>query len=259
VAAAHLAAPWFVAEAAHVRANLARVAPALAAREREVLVAGVFRHFALCFADLVTTNRRGGLGRLLAAVEGVEHLARAGAGGRGVVILTAHLGNWELGGRLLAARVARPTHVVVAAERDPGVERFLRGGPAPVRFVTVRHPADVVPLVAALRRGEIVALQGDRALGTRGDLVVEFFGAPAPFPRGPFVLARAAAASVLPAFCTLGRGRRYTITLGEPIDVPAGGEAVALAQWVNVLEHAVRRHPEQWFNFFDVWSSASAG
>src|SRR5207247_2596881 len=81
-------------------------------------------------------------------------------------------------------------------EADPAVERFLRGGAAPVRFVTRTAPTASLSLLSALRRGEIVAMQGDRALGTRGDVLQPFFGAPAPFPLGPFVLARAAGAPV---------------------------------------------------------------
>jgi lauroyl/myristoyl acyltransferase len=253
------AAGWFPAERARVAANLARVRPQASAAERAALVDELFRHFAICFADLVSTNRREDRpDRLVGHIEGDEYLRAADAQGRGLVLVTAHFGNWELGGRLLAARLGRPTHVVVAPEADPEVERFLRGGPAPVRFVRRGDPTAVLPLVAALRRNEVVALQGDRALGTRGDALVDFFGTPAPFPLGPFVLARAAGAPVVPAFCLLGRARRYTVVMAPPIHVTAGGETAALAQWVGVLETMVRRAPEQWFNFFDVWSVPSA-
>jgi lauroyl/myristoyl acyltransferase len=252
----------FPEERAIVRANLARVVPGADGAARERLVAELFRNFAVCFADLLTTNRRDGAGpgtAPLARVEGQAVVDAALAEGRGAVVLTAHLGNWELAGRVLAWRHRRPTHVVVAEEADPGVERFLRGGPAPVRFVTLARPTAAVELVAALRRNEIVALQGDRALGSRGDVGVRFFGAEAPFPVGPFVLARAAGAPVVPAFCLLGRDRRYTISLGEPLRVRPGGERAALARWVAVLEDVVGRHPEQWFNFFDVWGDGAAG
>lgn len=258
-AVASRASTWFPAERARVRANLARVRPRASAPELERLVDDVFRHFAACFTDLISTNRREARPeRLVGRIEGDEHLLAANAERRGLVLVTAHLGNSELGGRLLATRLARPTHVVVAAEADPGVERFLRGGPAPVRFVRRGDPMAALPLVAALRRREIVALQGDRALGTRGDVMVEFFGEPAPFPVGPFLLARAAGAPVVPAFCLLERDRRYTVAMARPIHVTAGDEAAALAEWVGVLEAMVRRAPEQWFNFFDVWSGAPA-
>ena len=256
---ARRASAWFPTERQQVRANLARVRPDASAPEREALVDEVFRHFAVCFADLVSTNRsRRRPDRMVGRIEGDEHLLAAAATGGGLVLLTAHLGNWELGGRLLATRLRRPTHVVVAAEADPGVERFLRGGNAPMRFVRLGAPAAMVGLVAALRRGELVALQGDRALGTRGDTLVDFFGVPAPFPRGPFVLARAAGVPVVPAFCLLAADRRYTVVMAEPIRVAADGDGAALARWVGVLEAMVRRAPEQWFNFYDVWSAAPA-
>jgi lauroyl/myristoyl acyltransferase len=235
------------------------VRPDLDAAARERLVGEVFRHFAICFADLISTNRREARPeRLLTRVEGDAHLLRVLADGRGLVLVTAHLGNWELGGRLIAARLRRPTHVVVAAEADPGVERFLRGGESPIRFVRRGDPRAMLALVGALRRGEVVALQGDRALGTRGDVTVDFFGAPAAFPLGPFVLARAAGVAVVPAFCLLDANHRYTVVVEESFRVAAGEEVEALGRWARVLEAAVRRAPEQWFNFFDVWSTAPA-
>src|SRR5206468_2629178 len=217
-------------------------------------VAAVFRHFAICFADLITANRRADIGALVAGIEGMGGLEKAARAGRGLVVLTAHLGNWELAGRMLARDGARPMHIVVAAEADPAVERFLRGGAAPVRFVTRTAPTASLSLLSALRRGEIVAMQGDRALGTRGDVLQPFFGAPAPFPLGPFVLARAAGAPVVPAFCLLDADRRYRIVVGMPSWVEPGGEAAALGRWVAVLEVMVRRHPSQWLNFYDRWS-----
>jgi lauroyl/myristoyl acyltransferase len=236
-------------------AIMARIAPDAGWAARQRLVADVFRHFAMCFADLIISNRRErGLGRLLGRVDGAHYVAAAVREGRGLILMTAHLGNWELAGRLVAETTVLPTHVVVETEADPGVERFLRGGPAPVRFVARTHPTAALPLVAALRRNEIVAVQGDRALGNRGDIAVPFFGAAAQFPLGPFVLARAAGAPLLPVFCVLDGDHRYRITLGAPLSVRRETERDALAQWVAVLEAAVRAHPEQWFNFFDCWT-----
>ena len=248
----------FAAEWAAVTANMARIMPSAAASTRRALVADVFRHFAMCFSDLLVANRRAQAPRLLDHVEGMHHLDAAARDGRGLILITAHLGNWELAGRLLAGATVRPTHVVVEAEVDPGVERWLRGGGAPVSFVVRSRPTAVLPLVTALRRNEIVALQGDRALGTRGDVGVSFFGAEARFPIGPFLLASAAGAPLVPAFCVLGRDRRYTVTVEPPIRVERDGERPALERWVAVLERAIRAYPEQWFNFFDAWSLARA-
>ncbi len=258
-AIAAVAVRRLAAERAVVTANVARMLPDLPPAARASMVEDVFRSFAICFADLVAANRRASApGRLLAGVTGAHHLGAARGRGGGLVALTAHVGNWELAGRLLAHHDGRPIHVVVAAEADPAVERFLRGGRPPIIFVVRRDPTAALPLFAALRRGATVAMQGDRALGTRGDVTVRFFGAAARFPLGPFVLARATGAPVLPAFCVLGVDRRYRIEMGEPIEVVPGGERAALERWVDVLERVVRAHPAQWFNFFDVWSGAPA-
>ena len=241
------------AERAVVRRNLTRILPGTPPRALDELVGAVFRNFAVCFADLITANRRAGVGALVAAIDGMAELQKATRDGRGLVVLTAHLGNWELAGRMLARDGARPTHVVVAAEADPAVERFLRGGVAPVRFVTCAAPTASLALLAALRRGEIVALQGDRALGTRGDVSIPFFGQPAPFPLGPFVLARAVGVPLVPAFCLLDADHGYVVKVEEPLTVARQGEEDAARAWVAILETVVREHPTQWFNFFDIW------
>ena len=246
-------------EARIVRANLARVAPGLAPAPRARQVRQLFGHFAICFADLLTTNRGASASRLVVREEGRAYVDQALAPGGGLIVLTAHVGNWELAGRVLGGRGAgRRLHIVMAPEADPGVEPLLRDDGAPVRFVTLRRPEDAVPLVAALRRGDIVGMQGDRPLGHRGDVPVDFFGAPALFPLGPFLLARAAGVPVLPAVCVRTEDRRYAVEAQSPIQVQRGEEEMGLRRWVDGLAAMVARHPTQWFNFSDPWSAALA-
>jgi lauroyl/myristoyl acyltransferase len=245
-------APRFLpAERAAVRAALARITGARGAR-LDALTGEVFAAFAMCFSDLVSTNREPveRLPRYVASVSGGEPVhALTG----GLVCLTAHVGNWELAGRLLARRSARPTHVVVAPDA-PELDRWVRRDGDGMRFVARGRPALGAELLAALRRGEVVALQGDRALGDRGDVRLPFFGEPAPFPLGPFVLARAAGVPLVAAFCLLDRSHRYHLRVGPPIAVARGEEAAAARAWVERLEAVVREHPTQWFNFFDLWN-----
>jgi len=243
-------------ERARVGGNLARILPHADTRALDRAVAETFANFAACFSDFLTVNR-GSPARLRDYVSrriGEEHVDFACEAGRGVILLTAHLGNWEFGGRLLVPRLDRPTHIVLAGEQDADLERYLRRQGGRLRFVTRRHATSTLGLLAALRRNEAVAMQGDRPTGERGDMLVEFFGAPAAFPIGPFVLARAANAPVVPAYCAMDDDRRYRISVEPPIWVKPGEEAAALATMVTTLERAVRAHPTQWFNFFDVWN-----
>jgi lauroyl/myristoyl acyltransferase len=144
--------------------------------------------------------------------------------------------------------------VVVAVEEARALEGWLRRDGDGVRFVPRSAPTVSLGLMAALRRGDAVALQGDRALGNRGDIALPFFARPAPFPVGPFRLASASAAPIVPAFCTLDAAHRYTVTIMKPLVVKPGDEEEALRAWVGVLEGIVRARPTQWFNFFDVWN-----
>lgn len=245
-------APRFLpAERAAVREALTVVTGATGPRLDE-LTAGVFRDFAMCFSDLVSTNRQP-VPRLLAYVEsvtGTEHVAELAGG---LISMTAHVGNWELAGRLLATRSSRPTHVVVAPEEARELERWVRRDGDGVRFVPRARPGVGLELLMALRRSEVVALQGDRALGTRGDVLLPFFGRPAAFPLGPFRLAGAAGVPIVPAFCLMGQSYRYAVLIAPPISVDRGDEEGAARGWVALLERVVRQHPTQWFNFYDVW------
>jgi KDO2-lipid IV(A) lauroyltransferase len=104
----------------------------------------------------------------VAGIDAQEPTREAVARGRGCVSITAHLGNWELAGRALGI-LGRPVHIVMAPEIDPAVEALLaNGGHAGVRFVRLTSPIVGAQLVAALRRGDIVAFQLDRAIGGRG-------------------------------------------------------------------------------------------
>lgn len=247
-----LAPPFLPVERQAIRKALGLITGASARRLDELTVA-LFRDFAMCFADLVSTNRQSAarLSRLLGSVTGAEQFDSLPGG---IVSVTAHVGNWELAGRLLANRLARRTHVVVSPEEAPELRRWVRRDGEGMRFVSRAHPSVGVELVAALRRGEVVALQADRALGNGGDVWIPFFGVPAPFPLGPFHLARAAGVPIVPAFCVLGRRYRYDVTIAAPIRVERGEEPEAARAWVALLESVVREHPTQWFNFFDVWS-----
>ncbi|HET8576267.1 MAG TPA: lysophospholipid acyltransferase family protein [Methylomirabilota bacterium] len=246
-------APRFMpAERAAIRKTLAQLTGATGSR-LEALTVGAFTDFAMCFSDLISASRQP-VARLDAHVGRVEGVERFAGLTGGLISLTAHLGNWELAGRLLAGRTARTTHVVVAEEEARELERWVRPGGNGVRFVTRSRPTVSLQLVAALRRGEVVAVQGDRALGTRGDVMVPFLGRPAPFPLGPFLLASAVGVPLVPAFCLLDPDHRYTVKVAAPLTVARGGEEDAARAWVAVLEDVARERPTQWFNFFDIWN-----
>lgn len=247
-----------------IAANLARI---LGASPRSWRVRratrAMLRHFAYSwtdlfrFAPLPTEAAR----QLIARDEGCEVIERLHAAGRPVLLLTAHLGNWELGGVLLAHK-RLPVSIVYVKDAFAGAERFrsqlrTQGG---VEQVPIRpdDPFASLPVLRALREGRLVALQGDRDFDDHG-VEVEFFGAPVRLPLGPFHLARMTGAAVVPTFVTYAPDYRFEVEFGEPIEVARDGDRDAavregLVAWVRVLERAVRARPTQWYTFYDYWN-----
>jgi Kdo2-lipid IVA lauroyltransferase/acyltransferase len=178
------------------------------------------------------------------------------AAGKGLILWTAHLGNPELASRLLEMH-GRPVNVARVVEDQPA-EKMLRERMASdrLRVVDLRDgPLATIELLNALRRNEIVAMQGDRVYHPRHTAEIS---KPAAFPLGPFLLSQVSGAPVLPGFVVRESWLRYRILSGDPIFPGASGDAeadqrAALAKAVRFLEAQLSVHYDQWTNFFDFW------
>lgn len=183
--------------------------------------------------------------------------------GRGLVVWTAHVANWEFATRLLELH-GRRVNVARAVEPGNPAEAQLRDLMTSdrLRVVDVTEKASIVQLFAALRAGEIVAIQGDRVYGGEGQ-IVPFFGRPSRFPDGAFQLACRAGAPVVPGLVVRTGWLRYRMIVGEPLLLHAAAPAdvavrQALVAAASFLERHLRRWPSQWLNFFEFWPAADA-
>jgi lauroyl/myristoyl acyltransferase len=200
---------------------------------------------------------------LVESVVGFSRLVEARLKGKGVVLLTAHLGNWEVGG-LMLAEVKQPIHVVLVPDLFAGVERVRRRMHARAGVTEIPVDRTFLPTLAVLRaldRNGIVAMQGDRDFDNTG-IPAPFFGREAYFPRGPFRVAMATGAVVLPAFIVSVPGGRYRAIIEEPITIEDAGDRDGalrrnVARYVAVLERYVRTYPEQWYCFYPFWDDPS--
>jgi len=195
---------WTNPEPARIlRANLRSAFPRWSEREVEVLSKRIFRNFARNLVDYgrFDTITDEALDQLIPSAQNLHFLEESFSKGRGVILVTGHIGNWELGA-LFFARHGFRINVVTIPE---GRERIdsIRGAyrmRQDIRTIVVDgSPFSSLEIVAALRRGEIVAMLVDRWEGA-GGVPSKFFGAERRFPRGPFVLSRATGAPVIPAF-----------------------------------------------------------
>ena len=190
-----------------------------------------------------------------------NHVAEALERGRGVILATAHVGNWDISGRALHG-TGRPVHLVMAREPNETTQEYARRSREQAGVQVIFSDSSVFSafnMIRTLRRNEILAIQIDRGSGEASPpaRAIEFLGATAMFQEGPFHLARLSGAPVVPVV-TLRRGvRHYEVVLGEPLtvsrDVPGDAER-ALRDAAAFFERTIRGNPSQWFQFEPFWA-----
>ncbi len=190
-------------------------------------------------------------------VHGWHNFEDALSRGKGVILVTAHLGSFDMAGQILAARSAKVTALVetlkpaalldhvIALRRSKGLTCI----PAQLGVVEV--------VTQALHRGETVGLVCDRDIGKDG-FKSEFFGEETRLPAGAVRIAMRTGAAVVPAF-NLRRGDgRYDAYFEPALDIiPSGDDAVArnMEQVIAVMEKYIRTSPEQWVVLSPIWQS----
>lgn len=168
--------------------------------------------------------------------------------GKGVVLVSAHIANWEWSALVAACEFNQPLLVVVKQQRNRGLNQWLdavrqiSGNELVVMNRAARR------MIAQLSRGGIVALLGDQAAEPLSDVFVPLFGRPAATYKAPALLARRQRAHLIFGYCLRRRDGKYVVHF-VPITA-ANDPTVAIedvvAEYNRHLETVVRRAPEQW-------------
>lgn len=234
----------------NVHAALGLQAPA-----GEPIVRDMYLHLGRSFVELLRFGGRP-LEASTVRVEGTEHID--GAGERGVLIVTAHLGNWELLVRV-GLSLSRPVSVVTRRFKAGWAEaawRALRlGGPR-----LLPAGASARPVVAALKRGEIVGYVLDQHSASPRAVRAPFFGRMASTTPDLARLARMTGAAVIPAF-TWREGRRHVVRFDPPLVLQRTADKAAdvevnTRRCLAVVEAAIAAHPGQWLWIHRRWKPA---
>ena len=219
---------------------------------RKAIVWKAWRNFAQGVYETTCTlhSTKEGI-RSTVAVRGEEHLKQALARKKGVIALSAHLGNFTIIGTRLAAG-GYPFSAVVKHPRDQGFARLTDRYRTSVGVKTIsakpRREA-ARQILKALRRNEVVLLIADEFKS--GGVEVEFLGRTAPAPRGPATLALRTGAAVIPMFATRDAKDHLILHIGQEIDLIKSGDlqqdvATNASLFTSHLEAMVRRYPDQW-------------
>jgi len=200
-------------------------------------------------------------------VEGEEFLTQLGRA-HGAILLTAHMGNYDLGAAIFAQRFDRPIRMVrvpeadeqTAAHLDASLERS-GGGAVKVAYNT-SSMALPLELLAAIRTGEIVSIQGDRPVAHASQRETRLFQQVVRLPDGPFMLGFVAEAPIFPLFIVRTSYHRYRVIARPPIHCrrEEGDRNVVIAEamerWSQTLEEVITTYWAQWFSFVPIFPRA---
>jgi lauroyl/myristoyl acyltransferase len=252
-----------------VTRNLGVILPGSSPLVNRLRAIRVFWNFAWSLADMA--HVRLGDDCITWEVQGRKHLADLEKNERGAILLTAHMGNYDVAAPLFAKRIHRPIHMVRSPDRhteSQEYEKKKREQQVTDNFVIhYNEPGNMlgVTLVQAVISGGIVAIQGDRVLLDVSPMTVPFRGnVEWRVPRGPFALALVAKAPIHPVFVIRMGWHRYRIQAEPAIQLETqcrDRERVlgdAANRWTAVLRNIGQRHWRQWFAFEELFEGARA-
>ncbi len=190
------------------------------------------------------------------------------AEGKGLILVTAHVGCWQAALAALS-HLHQPVHLLMQREEGDIDRHYFEhsGGEAPFQIIDPRgFLGGSLEMLAVLKRGEILSVMGDRLLGSdRNGIAVDFLGAPMVLPISAYKLASASGAPIGILLSAKTGVASYRLRLDGIIRVPPGlgrkAEAFApyARQFAAALEEFTKLYPYQFFNFYDLWAETEAG
>lgn len=232
--------------------QIAAAFPEFSSREVKRVARESYRHLGRVAAETALLSRLD-TRSLLAHVEGTdgfELIAKRVAEGSGAIMLTGHLGNWELGGAAVAAS-GMPIDVVARLMGNSLFDEYLTRTRARLGMTVVRDRDAVRQTARSLRAGRVIAFLVDQSGLHIASSFINFFGRPAKTPRGPAVFALRLNAPVFFGVSIRQPDGRYHIHVRE-IAAERTGDTdhdvdAILNEYSRLLEHYVRETPEQYF------------
>lgn len=191
--------------------------------------------------------------------EGEDYLRQMVSQKRGGLLLSAHIGNWEIAGHLLQ-RLGTDMHIVMYDGEEQQIKDYLQS-------ITEKHSAKIIliredlshiyAIQEALDKNAFVCMHADRFLEGNKTNPESFLGKPALFPAGPFLLARTFQVPVSFVFAMKDHSYDYHFYASPPKVYSGARESAIqdmLQDYCAAMENTIRKYPLQWYNYYDFWS-----
>ncbi len=189
-------------------------------------------------------------------IDGISNIDDALSLGKGAIALSAHIGNWELGG-LIVGMLGYPISGVVLTHKNKRINDFFTGQRMLGNMRPIEVGAALKGCYRALRSNELLALLGDRDF-TKNGILTDFFGRKAMMPKGPAVLSHRLGAAIVPIFVVREPKNTFTIHVERPFTCTAGLDEEAavrelVGKCIRSIESCIKKYPSQWFVFRKIW------
>jgi KDO2-lipid IV(A) lauroyltransferase len=242
---------------ANVTANLKVIFPDKNEKEIARIRLEMFRNFAKYLVDFfrfpkidlnyIKQNIR---------IENSHYFNESLSKGKGVIALSAHIGNWELGAATIAL-LGYPFLAVALPHKHKKVNSFFNSQREAKGIKVIPFGKAVRNCLDALKENKIVALVGDRDFSEKG-MVLDFFGKPTFLPEGAAAFSLKTGASIVPAFMLRDKDDKFILKLEKPIEYTAttnrNNDIVEIIKRCkSIIEYYIRKYPDQWLMYRKFW------
>ncbi|HLA54243.1 MAG TPA: hypothetical protein VK618_13100 [Flavitalea sp.] len=193
--------------------------------------------------------------------DGEENLKEIVAQNRGGLLLSSHIGNWEIAGHLLNRLETRINLVMFDAEHEQ-IREYLSSvtGGRNLNVILIKDDlSHIYEINDAFLKNELICMHSDRYIKGNRTITAEFLGSPAKFPAGPFVLASTFRVPVSYVYAMKETKYHYHFSASRAIAyVGQNRDTVMknmLADYVTEMERKVKAYPEQWYNYYNFWQN----
>ena len=196
--------------------------------------------------------------------DGEENLRKIAALGKGGILLSAHIGNWDVAGHLFKRLDTRINIVLYDGEHEQ-IKEYLEGvtGKRNVNIIVIKNDLSHIYAISdAFSKNELVCMHADRFLEGNKTMDAGFLGEPARFPMGPFLLASKFKVPMSFVFAVKESKLHYHFFASEIKDYSVFSRNEVMQEMLNdyagEMEKKLKQYPEQWFNYYDFWEQHNA-
>jgi KDO2-lipid IV(A) lauroyltransferase len=242
---------------AEVKENLTTIFPEKDRHEIHKLRRNMFRNFAKYLVDFFRFQE---LDKEYIKnhikIENLSYVDDSLAKGKGVIILTAHIGNWELGAVVVAV-LGYPFWAVALPHKYKKVDIFFNSQRESKGIKVIPLGKAAIQCLSVLKENKILALVGDRDFMRKG-LIMDFFGKPTFLPEGAAVFSLKTGATIVPGFMLRNPDDSFNLRFEKPLEfTPTGNKNNDLFELISrykiIIEDYIRKYPDQWYMFRRFW------